>query len=85
MDWWVLSPVNGEDAWWDSADDKVLSLEMRRSRYCSIPRKIASNYKGRGPNVEWKGLRVSVSVGKGKTGRSGSASGKKVKSRFAAR
>ena len=85
MDWWVLSPVNGEDAWWDYADDKLLSLGMRRSRCCSILRKIGSNCRGRGPNVEWKKFRVSESVGKGKAGRSGSASGKKVKSRFAAR
>jgi hypothetical protein len=54
MDWWVLSPVNGEDAWWDYADDKVLSLGMRRSRCCSILRKTGSNCRGRGPNVEWK-------------------------------
>ena len=79
MDWWVLSPVNDEDAWWDSADGRVLSSGMRRSRYCSTPRRIASNCRGRGPDVEWKKFRVSESVEKGKAGRSGSADGKEVK------
>jgi hypothetical protein len=83
MDWWAQPPVNGEGVWWDCADDKVLSsLEMRRSRCCSIPWKIASNCKGRGPNVERKRFRVSEFVEKGKAGL---ARGKKIKSRFAAR